>query len=49
MSDQTPAQRFASALQQLETSGDGDALREQFSDSPELLRPEVDTTGSSGS
>lgn len=49
MSDQTPAQRFADALQQFESSGDGDALREQFSDSPELLRPEVDKTGSSSS
>ena len=46
--EQSPGQRFASALQQFEQSGNTDVMVSQYAESAELLRPEVDRTGSSG-
>lgn len=47
MSEETVGQRFMSALQQLDSSGETDAIEALFSDEAELLRPEVDKAGSS--
>ena len=46
MSDST-ATRFASALQQLESDGDREALTDLFADDASLERPEVSKSGSS--
>ena len=47
MADETPAHRFATALQELDSSGDAAALTGLFADGAELLRPEVSKPGSS--
>ena len=47
MADDSPAHRFASALQELDSSGDASALTSLFADEAELLRPEVSKRGSS--
>ena len=47
-STESPGQRFAAALQTFEQSGNTDDIASQYADGAELLRPEVDRTGSSG-
>ncbi len=47
-SDQSPGQRFAAALQQFEQSGNTGDIVSQYAEGAELLRPEVDRTGASG-
>lgn len=42
MSDETPGQLFAAALQRLDETGDPAELLERFTDGAELHRPEVD-------
>jgi ketosteroid isomerase-like protein len=42
MSDSARAQRFADALQKLESSGDSADLLDQFAEGAELTRPEAD-------
>jgi ketosteroid isomerase-like protein len=49
MTEQTPAQAFAAALQEFESSGDSGTLVSMFADGAELLRPEVGKAGSSTS
>jgi ketosteroid isomerase-like protein len=46
MPDSARAQRFADALQELESSGDSAALLEQFAEGAELTRPEADRSDS---
>lgn len=41
MNDQTPAQRFAAALQRFESSGDDTDLLARYGEGAELRRPEV--------
>ena len=47
MSNDSTATRFMSALEELDSSGDTGSITSLFADSAELLRPEVDKTGSS--
>ena len=47
MSDDSTATRFMSALEELDSSSDTGSITSLFADSAELLRPEVDKTGSS--